>query len=134
MSPEEEKAALEAFEALVAVSPRDGAAKKKVSQDKQDRGYIDGCYDLCHSGHFNALRQAAEVCHTVVIGPNSDESIIRTKGPTILSGEERAEILRAVKWGDEVSPDMPYDPSIEILDQVNCQFYIHGDDPVMIDG
>ena len=22
------------------------------------RGFVDGCFDLMHSGHFNALRQA----------------------------------------------------------------------------
>lgn len=42
--------------------------------------------------------------------------------------------MRALKWGEEVVPDTPYDPSIEILDQYNCQFYIHGDDPVIING
>jgi len=38
------------------------------------------------------------------------------KGPTILNSAERAEILRAVKWGDEVIPDAPYEPTEEILD------------------
>jgi len=72
--------------------------------------------------------------HTLIIGPNSDEEIERAKGPTILNGQERAEVLRALKWGEEVVVDTPYDPSIEVLDQFNCQFYIHGDDPVIING
>ena len=29
---------------------------------------------------------------------------------------------------------MPYEPSEAVLDQVNCEYYIHGDDPVMVDG
>ena len=29
---------------------------------------------------------------------------------------------------------MPYEPSEAVLDQVNAQYYIHGDDPVMVDG
>ena len=56
------------------------------------------------------------------------------KGPTILNGQERADILRAVKWGDDVIPDTPYDTTEEVLDQFNCQYYIHGDDPVMVNG
>jgi hypothetical protein len=26
--------------------------------DGPTRGFVDGCFDLMHSGHFNALRQA----------------------------------------------------------------------------
>ena len=80
------------------------------------------------------MRQAANCVHTVVVAPNSDEDILAFKGPTVLNGDERAEILRAVKWADIVIPNMPYEPSVEILDQVNCQYYVHGDDPVICNG
>ena len=58
------------------------------------------------------------------------------KGPTVLNGEERADILRAIKWGDIVVPDTPYEVTTSVLDDVNinCQYYIHGDDPVMCNG
>lgn len=69
--------------------------------------------------------------HTLVIGPNSDAEIEMNKGPTIMNGKERAEIVRALKWGDEVAPDTPYQPSEALLDSLNCQSYIHGDDPCM---
>ena len=72
--------------------------------------------------------------HTLVIGPNSDEEILAAKGPTVLNGNERAEILRAVKWGDEVAPDTPYEVTEEVLDLVNCQYWIHGDDPCICAG
>jgi len=26
------------------------------------RGFVDGCFDLMHSGHYNALRQAKSMC------------------------------------------------------------------------
>mmetsp|Transcript_891 Transcript_891/g.1214 ORF Transcript_891/g.1214 Transcript_891/m.1214 type:complete len:144 (-) Transcript_891:752-1183(-) len=99
-----------------------------------DRGYLDGCYDLCHSGHFNCIRQASDCVDTLILGPNSDEDILRTKGPTVLNDDERAEILRSLKWGHEVVERTPYDPSVEVLDRFNCQYYIHGDDPVICDG
>lgn len=89
---------------------------------------------MCHSGHFNAIRQAADCVNTVVIGPNTDADILHYKGPTILNNEERMEILQAVKWGDEVVADVPYRPSLAGLDDVNCQYYIHGDDPLICDG
>ena len=105
-----------------------------MSNDINDRGYLDGCFDLVHSGHFNAMRQASNVVHTLVLGPNSDEEIEAFKGPTILTSEERVAILKAVKWGDEVAADTPYECSTALLDDLNCKVFIHGDDPVMVDG
>ena len=56
------------------------------------------------------------------------------KGPTVLDDDERAEILRSLKWGHEVVEKTPYDPSVEVLDRYNCQYYIHGDDPCICNG
>jgi len=36
------------------------------------RGYLDGCFDLCHAGHYNAVRQARLLTDTLVFGLNSD--------------------------------------------------------------
>jgi len=93
---------------------------KVGSQVKIDRGYTDGCFDLAHSGHFNAIRQAANTIDTLVIGVNGDADILRFKGPTILNEEERTEVIRAVKWGNEVARNTPYDPSEALLDELNC--------------
>ena len=72
--------------------------------------------------------------HTLILGINSDEEILRYKGPTILNGTERTEVMRALKWGDEVVPDTPYECTERVLDSLNCQYYIHGDDPCICDG
>ena len=94
------------------------------------RIYVDGCFDLLHSGHYNALRQVRAMGGVVVAGVNSDEDILLNKGPTIMSGLERAEILRHCKFVDEVKPDTAYIVSFDILKEFNCGFYAHGDDPV----
>ena len=65
----------------------------------------------------------------MVIGANSDEDIEAVKGPTILKIDERAAILSACKWASEVVPGTPYTVSEDLLDKLNCDFYIHGDDP-----
>lgn len=66
---------------------------------------------------------------------NSDAEILRNKGPTVLNCKERADILRACKWVDEVYEDTEYTVSIKTLDRYNCQYYAHGDDPVFdVDG
>ena len=58
--------------------------------------------------------------HTLVIGPNSDEEIIAAKGPIILTGPERMDIIQSVKWGDETVADTPYTPTEALLDELNC--------------
>mmetsp|Transcript_37372 Transcript_37372/g.33504 ORF Transcript_37372/g.33504 Transcript_37372/m.33504 type:complete len:230 (-) Transcript_37372:398-1087(-) len=46
-----------------------------------------------------------------------------------MSFEERAEIVGACKWVDEIaSGDIPYNPTIDLIDRLNCQWVAHGDD------
>lgn len=43
--------------------------------------------------------------------------------------QERLEIVSACKWVDEVASDnIPYNPTIELIDKLNCQYVAHGDD------
>jgi ethanolamine-phosphate cytidylyltransferase len=43
--------------------------------------------------------------------------------------DERAELISACKWVDEVATkDIPYNPDIELLDKLNCPYVAHGDD------
>ncbi|THG10198.1 hypothetical protein TEA_013891 [Camellia sinensis var. sinensis] len=62
---------------------------KNKSGRKRTRVYMDGCFDLMHYGHANALRQAKSLGDELVVGVVSDEEIIANKGPPVLSMEER---------------------------------------------
>jgi ethanolamine-phosphate cytidylyltransferase len=93
------------------------------------RVYIDGGFDLLHSGHYNAIRQAKNMSDILVAGVNSDADLLKNKGPTILNEEERAEILRHCKFVDEVVVGTEYTPTFELLKKLDCGFYAHGDDP-----
>jgi len=101
-----------------------------ISADKKKpiRGYIDGCFDIMHSGHYNAVRQAKSLCDVLVVGVHSNAEIEKHKGPPVMNDEERLATVRACKWADEVVFDTPYDPSLELLDKLNCDFCVHGDD------
>lgn len=93
-----------------------------------DRIYIDGCWDIMHSGHFNAIRQAKMLGKVLVVGVHSDDEIIRNKGMPVMNYEERLAMVRACKWVDEVVQDAPYSADIQWLDSVNCKYIAHGDD------
>ena len=75
-----------------------------------DRIYMDGCFDLMHSGHFNAIRQAKSLGKVLVVGVHSDEEISRNKGPPVMNEQERYALARSCKWIDEVveNAGLPY--------------------------
>uniref|UniRef100_A0A0E0EJ89 ethanolamine-phosphate cytidylyltransferase n=1 Tax=Oryza meridionalis TaxID=40149 RepID=A0A0E0EJ89_9ORYZ len=62
---------------------------KKKERKRPVRVYMDGCFDLMHYGHANALRQAKLLGDQLVVGVVSDEEIVANKGPPVLSMEER---------------------------------------------
>ena len=44
-------------------------------------GFTNGCFDLLHPGHVGLLSQARAACDRLVVGINSDASVVRLKGP-----------------------------------------------------
>lgn len=62
------------------------------------RIYIDGGFDLLHMGHYNAIRQCSVMTDYLVVGLNSDEDLLKTKGPTIMNNDERSEIVKHCKF------------------------------------
>lgn len=48
------------------------------------RVWVDGCFDMMHYGHANALRQAKEMGDILVVGVHSDAEIEANKGPTVM--------------------------------------------------
>lgn len=67
--------------------------KKKNIGKRRVRVYMDGCFDLMHYGHANALRQAKALGDELVVGLVSDEEIVANKGPPVLSMDERYRYL-----------------------------------------
>ncbi|XP_068317803.1 ethanolamine-phosphate cytidylyltransferase-like [Pyrus communis] len=100
------------------------------------RVYMDGCFDMMHYGHCNALRQARAVGDQLVVGVVSDAEIIVNKGPPVTPLNERMIMVNAVKWVDEVIPDAPYAITEEFMkklfDKYNIDYIIHGDDPCVL--
>ncbi|KAH7671658.1 Ethanolamine-phosphate cytidylyltransferase protein [Dioscorea alata] len=100
------------------------------------RVYMDGCFDLMHYGHANALRQAKSLGDVLVVGVVSDEEIVANKGPPVLSMEERLILVRGLKWVDEVIVNAPYDINEKFLNtlfnEYKIDYIIHGDDPCLL--
>lgn len=104
-------------------------AEETKIERKKIRVFMDGVFDIIHSGHFNALRQGHKFGDILVLGVNSDEDVMKAKGPTLMNLKERAALVGACKWVDEVVLGTPYTPTMELLDELNIDFCVHGDDP-----
>ncbi len=67
------------------------------------RGYIAGVFDLFHVGHLALLRQARARCQHLRVGVLTDELVIFFKQrPPVITAADRAEILAALRYVDEV--------------------------------
>jgi ethanolamine-phosphate cytidylyltransferase len=101
--------------------------------EKPIRIYIDGCFDMMHYGHSNALRQAKKLGDQLVVGVMNDAEIVLQKGPPVMNEQERYKAVRACKWVDEVIEAAPYEVTPEwtnkLLDEMDIDFIVHGDDP-----
>ncbi|KAJ3669110.1 hypothetical protein LUZ60_011060 [Juncus effusus] len=100
------------------------------------RVYMDGCFDMMHYGHCNALRQARALGDELVVGVVSDDEIIANKGPPVSPMHERMIMVQGVKWVDEVISDAPYaiteDFMNKLFTEYNIDYIIHGDDPCIL--
>lgn len=99
------------------------------------RIWVDGCFDMLHFGHANALRQACKLGTELFVGCHSDEEVMRFKGPPIMHAEERYEALRACKWVHYVIENTPYCTRLKDVERFDIDYVVHGDDiSVGLDG
>jgi len=100
------------------------------------RVWMDGCFDLFHYGHANALRQARALGDELIVGINMDEEIKQIKGPPVMNDWERQTMVASVKWVDKVVTDVPYMMTPEYLEMImtkyQIDFVVHGDDPCLM--
>lgn len=73
-------------------------------------GYTAGVFDLFHIGHLNILKRAKENCDYLIVAVSTDELVkeYKHKSP-VISYNERAEIVKAIRYVDEVVPQLNRD-------------------------
>ena len=90
-------------------------------------GYTTGVFDLFHVGHLNLLRNAKSLCDRLIVGVTVD-SLVAYKGKkAVIPYEERAEIVRNIKYVDIVVPQTNLD-KIDAYHRFKYNILVVGDD------
>ena len=90
-------------------------------------GYTTGVFDLFHTGHVNLLRNAKAMCDKLVVGVTTDELVSYKNKRSVISFEERMEVVRACRYVDVVIPQESMD-KIEQWEKVKFDVMFVGDD------
>ncbi|GEK88409.1 glycerol-3-phosphate cytidylyltransferase [Alkalibacterium putridalgicola] len=91
-------------------------------------GYTTGVFDLFHIGHLNVIKKAHENCDYLIVGVTTDEEVERVKKKKpIIPYEERAEIVKAIRYVDEVVPENDTD-KLKAAEAITFNRIFKGDD------
>lgn len=91
-------------------------------------GYTTGVFDMFHIGHLNLLRKAKERCDYLIVGISTDEVVKEYKHKIpVIPYEERAAIVQAIKYVDEVVPQTTMDKT-QFLKERHFDVMFHGDE------
>ena len=89
-------------------------------------GYTTGVFDMFHIGHLNILRRAKEKCDYLIVGVSTDEVVLSYKNKRpIIPYEQRAAIVEAIRYVDEVVPQTTMD-KVEFLKSRHFNVMFHG--------
>ena len=91
---------------------------KKIVQLKKENiiiGFTNGCFDLLHKGHIYSISEAKKKCDYLIVGLNSDISVIKLKGTNRPIDDQSNRILKLSK-----------------LDDVDAIIIFHDDNPLKL--
>lgn len=87
-----------------------------------------GTFDLFHIGHLRILERAKKEGDYLIVGVSSDE-LNKIKGKeSIISLKDRLEIVKAIKYVDEVFIEESLEKKNEYIKQYKANLLIMGDD------
>lgn len=90
-------------------------------------GYTSGVYDLFHIGHLNLLKNAKGMCDKLIVGVTTDDLVSYKGKQALIPYEDRAEIVRSIKYVDAVVPQEDMD-KVTMCKKIGASVLFVGDD------
>ena len=92
------------------------------------RIYTDGVFDMFHRGHlecFKTIKKLYPDCH-LVVGVVSDKDTESYKRIPIINQDDRLEIIKSIKYVDEVVFPGPLYMTRQFIEKHNIDLIVHG--------
>lgn len=92
-------------------------------------GYTAGVYDMFHIGHLNLIMKAKKYCDHLIVAISTDEVVLKNKNKKpIINFEDRKKIVEAIRYVDEVVPQIDYTDKKSAAIKYNIDVMFVGDD------
>lgn len=98
-----------------------------MEENKAIVGYTSGVFDLFHIGHLNLLKNAKGMCDQLIVGVTVDELVTYKGKKAMIPFEDRAEIVRSIKYVNAVVPQYDMDKST-MCKKIKADMMFVGDD------
>lgn len=92
------------------------------------RVYIDGIFDLFHYGHLESFRKCKELDTDIylIVGIIGDDIAENYKRRPIIEEKHRYEIIKNIKYVDEIIENPPLILTKEFMEKNNIDLVVHG--------
>ena len=87
-----------------------------------------GTFDLLHYGHINILKRAKSLGDYLIVGLSSDEFNELKGKKSVMSYEERKEILESIRYVDKVIKESNWEQKVDDITKYNIDVFVIGDD------
>ena len=87
-----------------------------------------GTFDLLHYGHINILKRSKSLGDYLIVGLSSDEFNELKGKKSVMSYEERKEILESIRYVDKVIKESNWEQKVDDVIKYNIDVFVIGDD------
>lgn len=100
---------------------------RKLKKEKKKIGLVHGVFDIVHIGHIKYFEEASNLVDYLIVSVTSDKYIKKGPGKPIFDINKRCEVLKSIKYIDEVIIS-DFETAKEIINIVKPNIYIKGND------
>lgn len=87
-----------------------------------------GTFDMFHIGHLNLLRRLREMGDRLIVGVSTDEFNALKGKKTLIPYEQRAQIVRSIRYVDHVIPERTWDQKADDVKEYSVDIFAIGRD------